>query len=130
MPSVIPIVVLSSAGLAVSAYIWYKQVTTGPVLCIGTGCAAVIRSRYGRMLAIPNGAWGTAYFGSVAVAAGVAAIHPAWAQGVSLVSLAVSAVAVGLQAYLTYLQLFVLRTLCSWCLTSAALTLAIAALLV
>jgi len=39
-------------------------------------------------------------------------------------------VALVLHGYLTYLQIFVLRALCSWCLTSAALTLAIVLLLI
>lgn len=129
MPYAAWVAALAAAGLGVSAYVWYKQVTTGPVLCIGRGCAAVIRSRFGRMLAIPNGVWGTVYFGGLGLAAGTAAIHPSWAQGLGLLSLTATAIAVGLHAYLTYIQLYVLRTLCSWCLTSAALALAIALLL-
>lgn len=130
MPSSIPIVVLSSAGLVVSGYIWFKQVTTGPVLCIGRGCAAVIRSRYGRMLAIPNGAWGMLFFGGLGITAGLAAAEPSWASPLGRASFLASAIALGLHLYLTYLQLFVLRALCSWCLTSAALTLAIVLLFV
>ena len=130
MPYAVPIVVVTVAGLVVSAYVWYKQVTVGPVLCIGRGCAAVIRSRYGRMLAIPNGAWGTIYFGSLGVAAGLAATHPAWGISLGPLSLLASVVALVLHGYLTYLQIFVLRALCSWCLTSAALTLVLALLLI
>lgn len=130
MPHAVPIIVLAAAGAGVSAYVWFKQVTTGPVLCIGRGCATVIRSRFGRMLAIPNGVWGTAYFSSVGAAAVLAALYPAWAPLLSPFGLAASTIAVGLHAYLTYLQVFVLRALCSWCLTSAALTLAILLLLI
>jgi len=130
MPQAVPIVVLAAAGAGVSAYIWFKQVTTGPVLCIGRGCATVIRSQFGRLLAIPNGAWGIAYFGGIGVAAALATLHPAWAPALGFLGLAASTIALGLHAYLTYLQLFVLRALCSWCLASAALTLAILLLLI
>ncbi len=130
MPQAVPIIALAMAGSAVSAYVWFKQVTTGPVLCIGRGCATVIRSRFGRMLAIPNGVWGTVYFGSVGAAAVLAARYPAWAPLLGPFDLAVSVIAAGLHGYLTYLQVFVLRAVCSWCLASAVLTLAILLLLV
>jgi len=130
MPHVVLIAALAAVGLGISAYIWFKQVTTGPVLCIGRGCATVIRSQFGRLLAIPNGAWGSAYFGGIGLVAALATLHPAWAPLLGPLGLAASTIAVGLHAYLTYLQLFVLRALCSWCLTSAVLTLAILFLLI
>jgi uncharacterized membrane protein len=114
---------LGLAGAAVSAYVWYKQVTSGPVLCIGTGCAKVIRSPYGRLLGIPNGALGIAYFTTAAVVPLIAGALPLARS--SLV--AVSAVALALYAYLTYLQAAVLHAWCVWCLGSAVLTAALLA---
>jgi uncharacterized membrane protein len=115
------VLVFGLAGAVVSAYVWYKQVTPGPVLCLGSGCARVIRSRYGRLLGIPNGALGVVYF--LAMAA-VPLLTPSW-PAVKSVAVAVSAVALGLYLYLTYLQVAVLRALCSWCLASAVCTAAI-----
>lgn len=115
------VTVLGLAGVAVSAYVWYKQVTTGPVLCLGDGCAKVIRSPYGRLLGIPNGALGVGYFGAAALVPWIAPRLPE----VWVLLGAASAVALLLYAYLTYLQLRVLRALCVWCLASSALTLAI-----
>ncbi|MBI4278659.1 MAG: hypothetical protein HY660_09400 [Armatimonadetes bacterium] len=114
---------LSALGLVLSAYVWYRQVTPGPVICIGRSCAAVIRSRYGRLLGIPNGALGVAYFGgllgaSAALAAGAPRVL-IWPMVVAVV------IATVLYAYLTYLQVAVLRALCSWCLLSAAASLLI-----
>lgn len=111
---------LGLAGVLISAYVWYKQVTSGPVLCIGTGCARVIRSRYGRLLGIPNGALGVFYFGGAAIAALID--QPA----VSVLLAAATLVALPLYGYLTYLQYGVLKAWCVWCLASAGLTLAIA----
>jgi len=112
---------LGLSGLAVSAYVWHKQVTTGPVLCLGDGCARVIRSPYGRLLGVPNGALGVAYFGLAAlVPLFLSRFAEAW-----LLLRAATVVALVLYAYLTYLQLAVIRALCVWCLTSAALTVAL-----
>jgi len=114
---------LGLAGTAVSAYVWYKQVTSGPVLCLGDGCAKVIRSPYGRLLGIPNGALGVGYFTAAALVPLLAGRVPAlWS-----VLLVASGVALVLYAYLTYLQMAVLRAWCVWCLSSAALTAAILA---
>lgn len=115
------IAVLGILGAAVSAYVWYKQVTSGPVFCLGDGCARVIRSPYGRLVGIPNGALGVAYFGATAVAAAFGGGIP----GVRGFLTAASTIALVLYAYLTYLQAAVLRAWCTWCLTSAALTLGI-----
>ena len=115
------VTVLGLAGVAVSAYVWYKQVTTGPVACWGDGCAKVIRSRYGRLLGIPNGALGVAYFGAAALTPLIGARLPQ----VWVLLGAATVVALLLYAYLTYLQFAVLRAWCVWCLTSAALALAI-----
>lgn len=114
------VTILGLIGAAISAYVWYKQVTSGPVLCIGEGCARVIRSRYGRLLGIPNGALGVAYFGGAAVVP-LVGTSSAWTA-----LTAATALALPLYAYLTYLQFAVLRALCVWCLASAALTVGIA----
>lgn len=109
---------LGLTGAVISAYVWYKQVTTGPVLCIGSGCAAVIRSPYGRLLGIPNGALGVGYFLSIALLPWLLIRIPQ----VRVLALATTFVALALYLYLAYLQIFVLRALCNWCLASAAIT--------
>jgi uncharacterized membrane protein len=119
----VEVTILGLAGAAVSAYIWYKQVTSGPVLCIGTGCARVIRSSYGRLLGIPNGALGLAYFTVAAAVPLIAGTLP-WARSLLV---AVSAVALVLYVYLVYLQAVVLRAWCVWCLGSGVLTAALLA---
>jgi uncharacterized membrane protein len=105
-------------GTAISAYVWYKQVTPGAVACLGSGCATVIRSPYGKLLGIPNGALGVAYF--LAVAATPLLVP--WVPNLRLLALLATTVALLLYGYLAYLQVFVLRALCSWCLMSAGLT--------
>jgi uncharacterized membrane protein len=119
------VVLFGLAGVAVSAYVWYKQVTPGAVLCVGDGCAKVIRSPYGRLLGIPNGALGVGYFAA-------AALIPLVARPGSMLWSAVvtaSVIALVLYGYLIYLQAAVLRAWCVWCLGSAALTAAILAAL-
>lgn len=112
------IIALGILGVAISGYVWYKQVTLGAVACLGAGCATVIRSRYGKLLGIPNGALGVAYFLTVSA---MPLLSPLWPNLRPLVLLATT-VALILYGYLAYLQVFVLRALCNWCLMSAGLT--------
>lgn len=116
---------LGLAGAAISGYVWYKQVTSGPVLCIGRGCATVIRSPYGRLLGVPNGALGAAFFLYIALTPWLR-----WSPVGIPLAIVASSVALLLYLYLTYLQVSVLRALCSWCLASAALAAMIFFLLV
>jgi uncharacterized membrane protein len=117
------VTVLGLTGALISVYIWYKQMTHGPVLCLGDGCAKVIRGPYGRLLGVPNGALGVGYFSAAAI---VPLLAPARST-LWMMLLAGSAVALVLYGYLTYLQAAVLRAWCVWCLSSAALTAAILA---
>ncbi len=114
----VAVIWLGLIGAGISAYVWYKQVTPGPVVCLGSGCAAVIRSRYGRLLGIPNGALGVAYF----LAMAAAPLLEPWLPGIRPLALLATSAALILYLYLAYLQVFVLRALCNWCLMSAGLT--------
>jgi len=124
---VIPIVWLGLAGVAISAYVWYTHVTDGPVVCIGSGCATVIRSEYGRLLGIPNGALGVLYFGLVTVTPLLERSLLPEARSLMLIP---TSIALVLYLYLTYLQFFVLQAVCNWCLMSAGLTLLIFGVLI
>ena len=112
------IIGLGLLGAAISGYVWYKQVTPGVVACLGSGCATVIRSRYGKLLGIPNGALGVAYFLAVS---STPLLWP-WYPNMRPLALLATVVALFLYGYLAYLQVFVLRALCNWCLMSAGLT--------
>ncbi len=112
------IIALGILGMAISGYVWYKQVTPGAVACLRTGCATVIRSRYGKLLGIPNGALGVAYFLTVSATP----LLLSWLPNLRLLVLLATTIALVLYVYLAYLQVFVLRALCNWCLMSAGLT--------
>ncbi|HEX9532288.1 MAG TPA: vitamin K epoxide reductase family protein [bacterium] len=112
------IIGLGIFGATISGYVWYKQVTPGVVACLGAGCATVIRSRYGKLLGIPNGALGVAYFLTVSATP----LLSSWLPNLRPLVLLATAIALFLYGYLAYLQVFVLRALCNWCLMSAGLT--------
>jgi uncharacterized membrane protein len=110
----LPLVLLAAAGLAVSVYLTYEKLsgTTGPCL-VGVGCDIVNASQYSVILGIPVAAFGLAW----SLAALLAALAW-WRTGDTIWMLALyvgGLVGVVFEAYLVYLQLFVIHAVCSWC---------------
>jgi len=117
---------LTLLGLSISVYIWYGQRFRRPIACWTRHCTRVIQSPYSRLLGVHNSAIGCWVFLLIFLMTWLrhAGLEPwptltAWT--VALLSLTGTLVS----AYLTYIQLFVLKGICNWCLTSALLILAI-----
>jgi uncharacterized membrane protein len=126
---------LAVAGLLISAYLtWTHIVGAAPVCISGSGgCETVQSSRYATILGIPVATLGAvAYLGLLfsAVLRGEAGVYlgflillfSAVLRGEAGVYLGFLIALVGafFSAYLTYLEVFVIRALCQWCLASAA----------
>jgi uncharacterized membrane protein len=114
--------ILALLGLAVAAYLTYIDTTFIPAICGPVGdCNAVQNSRYARLFdVIPVGLFG---------ATGYIAILASWIypnlrkdslSGYSSVAiLGMAGFGVLYSIYLTYLEIFVIRAVCIWCLSSA-----------
>lgn len=122
------VAVLSFAGLGISLYVWRKQVTGASLFCLTRDCHRVINSPYARLFGVPNGALGALMFAALAVLALAMRANLPW-PALWVAALAIAGAGMALAAYLTYVQFFLLRGLCSWCLLSSALTVAILLLL-
>ena len=117
---------LALAGLLVSAYVWRSQRFNKPIACWTEDCDRVIRSPYSRLLGVHNSAIGfwlflAIFFLALVVQQGLAAWSEPALKAIALLSLIGTLVS----CYLAYVQFFVLKGICNWCLTSAALILAI-----
>ena len=115
--------VLCAAGALISAYLLVADfVLGGAELCLtGRGCDVVRESRYSSLGGIP-----VSLLGVLGYAAMVAAVvSPLGRRARWSVLFWLSAAAVGFSAYLTYLELFIIDALCSWCVASAAITVAV-----
>lgn len=111
---------LALAGFAISAYLTYNHLGGTVPACVGGsgGCASVQTSRYSEVLGVP-----VALIGLIGYAAMVvAAVIRGWRAAVFGVFVALTGALFSL--YLTYLELFVIRAICQWCVASAAVVLA------
>lgn len=117
------IAVLSMAGLFVALYLLANKLgLTGPLICGIGECATVQASRWSTLGPVPVSALGVGgYLALLAVT--LYGLQPAGldSRAVSGLLLGLSAVALAFSAWLTYLEAFVIRAWCQWCVISAIL---------
>ena len=121
------VLAVAAAGLAVAGYLTITKLMGGSAaFCTaGGGCDAVQSSRYAVLLWVPTAFWGAAAYAAIGGLAAAGLTLPRWQW-----AFAISAGAVGFSAYLTGIEIFVLRALCGYCLVSAALAVALLGVLV
>ncbi|MFQ6014183.1 MAG: vitamin K epoxide reductase family protein [Anaerolineae bacterium] len=120
---------LAGAGMMISAYLTYVHFAGGGPLCAGVGdCEAVNTSIYSELGGIPVALLG---FGMYALILFIVLLRRAipgnrlYEEWFSLVPFGLSLVGTLYSAYLTYIELFVLRAICPWCVASALIITAI-----
>jgi uncharacterized membrane protein len=110
---------LAALGVGVAAYLTYEKLSgvVGPCI-VGSGCDTVNSSPYSSVFGIPTAAYGLLWSTIGLVAA------LAWRRTADRRPLYVlytgGLVGVLVEAYLVYLQLFVIRAVCSWCVLYGA----------
>jgi uncharacterized membrane protein len=111
------------AGIFVSAYLWlYKLGKIGTLTCGTGGCETVQLSPYSRFMGVEVAAIGFAGY-LVLLALSLWSLSPGQARSRSLINALVvlSGGAVVFTLYLKYLELFVIKAICRWCVASAVL---------
>jgi phosphatidylglycerol:prolipoprotein diacylglycerol transferase len=110
------VLLLSINGFFISSYLAYKKITNNALLCGNyTGCNAVQQSEYSTLLGIPLGVWGMAYY--------VILIFAIYYYKNKYRQLALTFwILWGLlfSSYLTFLEAFVIKAYCVWCLGTFA----------
>lgn len=121
---------LGILGFGLSLYIHHKKSGREKMVCyIGQDCDAVVHSEYSRFLGVPVEILGMAYYAATALATLAFLVRPELATIPAVFwALAPTAAAFLFSLYLTFIQGFVLREWCEWCLVSAGLSAAIFAL--
>ncbi len=118
---------VSLVGLADAVYLTVEHLTGNSVRCTVTaGCSEVLGSAYASIGAIPLAGLGAlAYFTAFSLAT-LAAFGHRWTR--SLLA-AIVAMMLAMTLWLLFVQAFVLRAFCQYCLLSAAVTLTLSAIL-
>jgi uncharacterized membrane protein len=111
---------VGALGLAIAGYLTVVHARGALPVCMTSGCETMQRSRYAELAGIPIAALGLATYAAL-LGSTVTRARLAVAGAATLASAAAA-----FAAYLVYVQVAVLHSVCSWCVASDALTLAAA----
>jgi uncharacterized membrane protein len=116
-------ILLSLAGLGVSAYLMWGYTVPGAELACGgsSGCETVKDSVYASLLGIPLPVLGLGSYLTLLVLLILQGRLSEWTAYIALVIFGISLTGVLYSAYLTYLELFVIQAICRWCVASAVI---------
>lgn len=110
------LVLVSAAGLGISAYLTWTHLWGLAPVCVGGGgsCETVQTSRYSEIVGVPVAALGLLAYATLLLSVLFRG------ERAALFGLFVALVGTLFSAYLTYLELFVIGAVCQWCVASAA----------
>jgi len=112
----IAILVLSLIGIGVAGYLTYVHYEGLKVLCLSSGgCETVQASSYAKLDGVPVAVLGLAgYIGIL----GSLAIRTELGR---IAGFTIALIGFGFSMYLTYRELFTIKAICQWCVSSAVL---------
>lgn len=121
------IVSAAVAGFVVAAYIFYAKQFKKELACpTGSNCNVVVESKYGKFAGVPLEFWGMGYYVAIAATYIAFLFSPDLKSGIFLATVSLlTAAAFLFSLYLIFVQAFLLKEWCIWCLLSAALSIGI-----
>jgi uncharacterized membrane protein len=119
------------AGLSAASSVFVTHSLGYTLFCpFATGCDAVQNSPYAVLLGIPVSFLGMMGFSAYIALALIGLRSDVATSWYFKALLVLSVVEVGFTSYMAYLQVAVIRAVCSWCMLSAGLTVVLAALVI
>jgi uncharacterized membrane protein len=120
----IAILLLALSGLGIALYIFRKKRRQSPLVCpIKFDCNTVVNSDYSKFFGIPVEILGLVYYGFIALSYIFLIVltgeFPFILIGILIIA---TTLAFLFSMYLMFVQFFVIRKGCSWCILSAALS--------
>ncbi len=112
-------VVLSIIGLLVSIYMTIYKLTSNNSMCLGSGdCSTVNSSPYSEVYGIPVAAVGMLGYGAILLTLLLEKRYQFFAQNGILAVFGMGLTGFIFTVYLIYLEFFVIKALCPFCLAS------------
>ncbi len=111
------IFVLSLLGLGVASFLFYEYHIAGTIVCpTGQGCDIVRLSPYSSFFGISIPLLGIIFYLTMAVLSVMRT--QALSAKIHTLQLLIAVFGVGFGVYLTYLEIFVIKAICFWCVLS------------
>jgi uncharacterized membrane protein len=113
-------IVVSVIGIAISIYMTIFKLTNNNAMCLGNGgCSTVNASRYSQINGIPVALVGLGGYLAIVAALYLETRLKFFEQNGNLLAFGMSLTGVLFTAYLTYLEIYVIKALCPFCIASA-----------
>lgn len=113
--------ILTVAGIGIASYLTYVKLFAIKPYCAGVGdCEAVQSSPYAELFGVPVAIWGLLTY--LVLLALILVKRSDWRElghPAGMAVFLVTLVGVIFSAYLTYLEIAVIRAICPWCVASA-----------
>lgn len=121
------VVVAALVGFGVSLNIYDTKRRGKQLVCpVGSDCNAVITSRYAKFLGVSLEYWGMGYFAFIALAYLALIFFKTMFAPIAILVLVLLSVGAGIfSLYLLFVQAFLLRQWCIWCILTAMMSLTI-----
>lgn len=100
---------LCIAGILVSMYLSYTKVTSSSIVCGYEGCNKVQASKYSEIFGIPMGFFGIGFY---------FVLFALLNKGKAKLAKYLLLWGIAYSSYLTYLEIFVIKAICAWCVSS------------
>jgi len=110
------LIVLSAIGIAVAAYLTYIHYADIKPICTTGGCERVQSSEYAKLAGVPVALIGL--IGYIAIL-GSLLLHES--ENSRLLTMGLVLVGWGFSMYLTYREIFTIKAICQWCVSSATI---------
>ncbi len=112
---------LGLAGLAITTYLTTNAILHSEVACSIDGCNTVLNSKWSKIFGFPASAYGMVTYSLIMLGALHAFQSPTNSLLGRIVTGTSSAIGLVGSIYLTIIEIFVIKALCPYCITSAAL---------
>lgn len=107
---------LCVAGILISLYLTYTKLTSTPIVCKFGNCEAVQNSKYSTLFGIPVAVYGVLFYFLLLFINLNRQTYPQLEKAMHVWLLW----GIIFSAYLTYLELFIIKAICMWCVISFA----------
>ena len=121
-------IIAALVGAAVSIYMTIYKLTDNNTMCLGSGdCATVNASKYSEIYGIPLGVIGLVGYAGILLVLWLEKNQPLFKDYGNMLAMGMSFAGFIYSIYLTYLELYVIKAICPFCVASAvAITLCFA----
>lgn len=111
--------ILSLAGVAIAVYVFQSFLRDAPILCVNSGCEIVRKSPASRLFGFPVPGYGLVGYTILAVLAFARTTSTKLNKQLLPWMVGIATGGVAFVSWFTYMELFVIKGVCTWCAVSA-----------